>query len=156
MRTWHDVFPYNCDIVVTVWSGLLVYEAESMHEFMSSDSRPHAPRSLQWQGLASPSLPQKWPAARDAEHKFYCMYYHHNTLEEAISRSYAHPYLGWMSRKLPSWVRGTNLTHVPAEMSCIPVSMVILSMSSKVRVKECTKKAKYEIIKGYKKLEASP
>lgn len=51
------------------------------------------------------------------------------TWDKAI-RSQSHPYLGWMSRKLPSWVRGTNLMQVPAEISCIPVSIVILSMSS--------------------------
>lgn len=42
------------------------------------------------------------------------------------------PYRGWMSRKLASWVRGTNLTHVPVPISFIPFSMVILSMSSAV------------------------
>lgn len=42
------------------------------------------------------------------------------------------PYRGWMSRKLASWVRGTNLMHVPVPMSFIPFSMVILSMSSAV------------------------
>lgn len=44
-----------------------------------------------------------------------------------------HPYRGWMSKKLASWVRGTNLIHVPVPMSFIPFSMVILSMSSAIK-----------------------
>jgi len=40
------------------------------------------------------------------------------------------PVLDWISRKFASCVRGTNFTHVAEEMSIIPVSIVILSISS--------------------------
>ncbi len=51
-------------------------------------------------------------------------------------KPHTHPYRGWISRKLTSWVRGINLMHVPVAMSCIPDSMVILSMSSIVKKKK--------------------
>lgn len=41
-----------------------------------------------------------------------------------------HPVLDSILRKFGSCVRGTNFTHVAEEMSNIPVSMVILSISS--------------------------
>lgn len=141
--TWHDVFPYNWNIVVSVWARLLMYKAEGVHELVGSHSRPHAPRSLQGQGLASPSLPQKRPAAWGTDQKWgviIAKQNHHTSIiyyKTGITckkpHSHTHPYLGWISRKLPSWVRGTNLIHVPEDMSCIPVSMVILSMSSAVK-----------------------
>lgn len=149
LLTWYDVFPYNWDIVVSVWARLLMHKAKGVHELVGSHSWPHAPRSLQWQGLASSSLPQKRPAAWGAEQKWQRKITTQESHTQSISRqvlhvkatcnSHTHPYLGWISRKLPSWVRGTNLTHVPEEMSCIPVSMVILSMLSTIK-----KQAKFE------------
>lgn len=43
---------------------------------------------------------------------------------------WTHPDLAWILRKFASCVRGTNFTHVFEEMSNIPVSIVILSISS--------------------------
>lgn len=63
MLTLPDIFPYNCDIAVSIGARLFMNKAKSMHELMGSHSWPHAPRGLQRQDLTSSSLPQEWPAA---------------------------------------------------------------------------------------------
>lgn len=67
--TLHDVFPYDRNMPIPVRTGLLVHKAQSVHEFMGDDSRPHAPRGLQGEGLRSFSHTQEWPATSGTTRK---------------------------------------------------------------------------------------
>lgn len=56
-----NIWPHDGDIVVPVKAGLLVHEAQGMHEFMGNHSNFEAVRDLERDGLSSTTCTKVGP-----------------------------------------------------------------------------------------------